>query len=153
MHGFDVGDLERRLVRAESSAAAIPWADRKVARHRASLRVRVSLCDLIRQRLQAMGIDPKCAIALRLGERAAAELAGIPDTPELRASDAAPPTGPVLRRQKIDWIEKLPGSPTAWWSGLVAARSRFCKCLARRVTRIRDGFRSGRPDGMRYFRR
>jgi len=41
-----------------------------------------------------MGIDPKCAIALRLGERAAAELAGIPDTPELRASDAAPPTGP-----------------------------------------------------------
>jgi hypothetical protein len=94
MHGFDVGDLERRLARAEISAAAIPWADRKVARHRASLRVRVSLCDLIRQRLQAMGIDPKCAIALRLGERAAAELAGIPDTPELRASDAAPPTGP-----------------------------------------------------------
>ena len=93
MHGFDVGDLERRLVRAEISAAAIPWADRKVARHRASLRVQVSLCDLIRQRLQAMGIDPKCAIALRLGERAAAELAGIPDTPELRASDAAP-TGP-----------------------------------------------------------
>jgi hypothetical protein len=76
MHGFDVGDLERRLVRAEISAAAIPWADRKVARHRASLRVQVSLCDLIRQRLQAMGIDPKCAIALRLGERAAAELAG-----------------------------------------------------------------------------
>src|SRR5438105_14691234 len=33
MHGFDVGDLERRLVRAEISAAAIPWADRKVARH------------------------------------------------------------------------------------------------------------------------
>src|SRR5438045_2717485 len=53
-----------------------------------------SVCDLIRQRLQAMGIDPKCAIALQLGERAAAELAGIPDTPELRASDAAPPTGP-----------------------------------------------------------
>src|SRR5438477_1037605 len=94
MHGFDVGDLERRLVRAEISAAAIPWADRKLARHRASLRVQVSLCDLIRQRLQAMGIDPKCAIALRRGERAAAELAGIPDTPELRASDAAPPTGP-----------------------------------------------------------
>src|SRR4051795_5275049 len=69
MRGFDVGDLERRLVRAEISAAAIPWADRKVARHRASLRVQVSLCDLIRQRLQAMGIDPKCAIALRLGER------------------------------------------------------------------------------------
>src|SRR5438270_5217373 len=58
MHGFDVGDLERRLVR-----------------------------------LQATGVDPKCAIALRLGERSAAELAGIPDTPELRASDAAP-TGP-----------------------------------------------------------
>src|SRR5438270_485357 len=31
MHGFDVGDLERRLVRAEISAAAIPWADCKVA--------------------------------------------------------------------------------------------------------------------------
>src|SRR5437763_797736 len=78
MRGFDVGDLERRLVRAEISAAAIPWADRKVARHRASLRVQVSLCDLVRQRLQAMGIDPKCAIALRRGERAAAELSWDP---------------------------------------------------------------------------
>src|SRR5437762_6308771 len=97
MHGFDVGDLERRLVRAEISAAAIPWADRKVARHRALLRVQVSLCDLIRQRLQAMGIDPKCAISLQLGERAAAELAGIPDTPELGALDAAPPTCKIGR--------------------------------------------------------
>jgi hypothetical protein len=36
-----------------------------------------------------MGIDPALAVALRRGEEAAAELAAIPDTPELCAADEA----------------------------------------------------------------
>jgi hypothetical protein len=36
-----------------------------------------------------MRIDPEFAVALRRGEEAAAELAGMPDTRELRASEAA----------------------------------------------------------------
>jgi len=36
-----------------------------------------------------MGIDPALAVALRRGEEAAAELAGIPDTPDLTAADEA----------------------------------------------------------------
>jgi hypothetical protein len=36
-----------------------------------------------------MGIDPALAVALRRGEEAAAELAAIPDTDELRAADEA----------------------------------------------------------------
>ena len=41
----------------------------------------------------AMRIDPELAVALRRGEEAAAEPAGMPDTRELRASEAAV-TGP-----------------------------------------------------------
>jgi hypothetical protein len=40
-----------------------------------------------------MRIDPELAVALRRGEEAAAEPAGMPDTRELRASEAAV-TGP-----------------------------------------------------------
>jgi len=53
----------------------------------------VAVCDIVRQRLVAMRIDPELAMALRRGEEAAAEPAGMPDTRELRASEAAM-TGP-----------------------------------------------------------
>src|SRR5437764_3782729 len=74
MHGFDVGDLERRLVRAEISAAAIPWADRKVARHRASLRVQVSLCEISSPRglLQPIGVDQYSCRGIDIFRRAQA---------------------------------------------------------------------------------
>ena len=36
-----------------------------------------------------MGIDPGRAVALRSGEEAAAELAAIPDSPDLKAADEA----------------------------------------------------------------
>jgi hypothetical protein len=36
-----------------------------------------------------MGINPALAVALRRGEEAAAELAAIPDTPDLKAADEA----------------------------------------------------------------
>jgi len=82
-------DLERRLARAEISAPMISWVDRQAAHRRQSLRTRVKCCDLIRERFRVMGIDSCSAVALRRGEEAAAELAGIPDTPDLTAADEA----------------------------------------------------------------
>src|SRR5438270_8184728 len=52
---------------------------------------------------------------------------------------------PILRRQKIDWIEKLPGSPTAWWSGLVAARSRLTLQMPRSSSYSHSSRLSVRP--------
>jgi len=86
-------DLERRLARVEITASAISWGDRQAAHRRQSSRTFVNVCDLIRERLRLMGIDPALAVALRRGEEAAAETAGMPDARELRASEAAV-TGP-----------------------------------------------------------
>jgi hypothetical protein len=82
-------DLQCRLVKAEILAPAIPWVDRQAAHHRQSLRTCVGWCELIRERFRIMGIDPGRAVALRSGEEAAAELAAIPDSPELKAADEA----------------------------------------------------------------
>jgi hypothetical protein len=82
-------DLVCRLARAEMLAPAIPWVDRQAVHHRQSLRACVEWCDLMRERFRAIGIDPTLAVALRRGEKAAAELAAIPDTPDLKAADEA----------------------------------------------------------------
>ena len=82
-------DLERRLARAEISAPEISWGDRKAADRRQSLRTRVALHQPIRERLRVIGVDPALAESLRLGDEAAAELAVIPDTPELERADEA----------------------------------------------------------------
>src|SRR5258707_3079695 len=82
-------DFERRLARAETAAHALGGVDAQAERRRCSLRALVAVCDIVRQRLVAMRIDPELAVALRRGEEAAAETARMPDTPELRASDAA----------------------------------------------------------------
>jgi len=86
-------DFERRLARAETAAHALGGVDAQAGRRRCSLRALVAVCDIVRERLVAMRIDPELAVALRRGEEAAAETAGMPDTQELRASDAAA-TGP-----------------------------------------------------------
>jgi hypothetical protein len=85
-------DFERRLARAETAAHAL-GGDAQAGRRRCSLRALVAVCDIVRKRLVAMRIDPELAVALRRGEEAAAEPAGMPDTRELRASEAAV-TGP-----------------------------------------------------------
>src|SRR5215472_13739898 len=82
-------DLKRRLARAEMAAAAIIKPDQEAARHRQKLRDCVQFLQRIRRFLVLMGIDPAVATALHRGEEAAAELAAIPDTPELEAADAA----------------------------------------------------------------
>jgi hypothetical protein len=82
-------DLERRLARAEMASCATGWVDRQAAHHRQSLRARVECHELVRERFRAMEIDPALAVTLRRGEEAAAELAAIPDTPDLKAADKA----------------------------------------------------------------
>jgi hypothetical protein len=82
-------DLERRLARAEIATNATKQADLQAAHHRESLRSCVWWHQTIRERLLTMGIDPALAVALRRGEEAAAALAAIPDTDELRGADEA----------------------------------------------------------------
>ena len=81
-------DLERRLLRAEIDTAVISWVDQQKAEYREHLRSLVKSHGLIRERLQAMGFDPQLAQALQ-DLKAAAELAAIPDTPDLKAADEA----------------------------------------------------------------
>jgi hypothetical protein len=82
-------DLKSRLLKAEIMEPAISWADRQAADHRRSLRALAAVCDLIRERLRLMGIDPELAVALQRGEKAAAELAAIPDSPDQKGADEA----------------------------------------------------------------
>jgi hypothetical protein len=70
-------------------APAMSWVDRQAAYHRRPLRARVELHQLIRERLRVMGLDPTHAETLQRGEAAAAELAAIPNTPELERADEA----------------------------------------------------------------
>jgi hypothetical protein len=71
------------------AVSATPWADRQEAHHRQSMRTRVKINRLIRERLLAMGIDPTLAVALQHDEEAAAELTAIPDTLQLQMADEA----------------------------------------------------------------
>src|SRR4029077_4161695 len=86
-------DFERRLARAEAAAQALDEVDAQAGRRRCSLRALVAVCDIVRERHVAMRIDPELAVALRRGEKAAGEPAGMPDTRELRASEAADSSG------------------------------------------------------------
>src|ERR1700756_572262 len=86
-------DFARRLARAEIAAHALGEVDAQAGRRRCSLRALVAVCDIIRERLVAMRIDPELAVALRRGAEAPTEPAGMPDTRKLRASEAAV-TGP-----------------------------------------------------------
>jgi hypothetical protein len=66
-----------------------PPQDLAAARRRAMLRAQVEICVGLRRTWASSAVGAAGAAALRLGEEAAAELAGIPDTAELRRLDAA----------------------------------------------------------------
>ena len=85
-------NLENRLFKAEAAANATSWADLWSAQHRASLRARVKICDAIKDSLDGARCPPELSF---WREKAAAELASIRDTPELRAADEA-----LLRRAR-----------------------------------------------------
>ena len=86
-------DFELRLARAETAAHALGGVDAQAGRRRCSLRALVAVCDIVREHLVAMRIDPELAVALQRGEEAAAEPTGMPEPPGLRASESAA-TGP-----------------------------------------------------------
>jgi hypothetical protein len=76
---------ETRLVRARAKKPR----DLAAARHRSLLRARAALSTVLRQGSTTPVDGQALAGALQLGEAAAAELAGFPDTPDLRESDRA----------------------------------------------------------------
>jgi hypothetical protein len=78
--------LDTRLARMAKTEAP---RDLVEARHRSLLRARAALSALLRERSAPPCEGRAFAAALQLGETAAVELAGIPDTPELRESDEA----------------------------------------------------------------
>ncbi len=80
-------DLKRRLARAEVATSTRGWGDRQAAATGSRSGRTHEICELIRERLRAIGIDPALAVTLRCAEEAAAELAAIPDTPDLQAAD------------------------------------------------------------------
>jgi len=78
--------LDTRLARVTKAEAPRELVE---ARRRSLLRGRSAFGALLRQRRQLLGDSPAFSVALQLGEMAAARLAGIPDTQELRESDEA----------------------------------------------------------------
>jgi len=82
-------DFKRRLARAEIMVSAIQPSDLQAARHRQYLRMLTGICEFTRKTLFLMGLDPAQTSGLQSGEKAAAELAAIPDTEALRSADEA----------------------------------------------------------------
>jgi len=76
---------DTRLARARAKKPR----DLAAARHRSLLRARVAFSALVREGLAGPADGQALAGALQLGDVAAAELAGLPDTPDLRESDLA----------------------------------------------------------------
>jgi hypothetical protein len=76
---------DTRLARA---TAKVP-RNLAAARHRSLLRARVALAALLREGSAPWDDGRSLAGVLQSGDRAAAELAGIPDEPELRETDMA----------------------------------------------------------------
>jgi hypothetical protein len=77
--------LDTRLARMAKTEAPRDLVD---ARHRSMLRARAAVCSLLREQPTPSDADRALVGALQLGDAAAAELADIPDTPELRKTDA-----------------------------------------------------------------
>jgi len=78
--------LDTRLARVTKAEAP---RDLTAVRQRSLFRARAAVCTLLRERLVQPDAGQALAGALQLGDEAASELAGIPDTPELRESDGA----------------------------------------------------------------
>ena len=78
--------LDTRLARVAKAKAP---RDLTEARQRSLLRARAAVCSLLRERSVQPDAGQALAGAWQLGDAAAAELAGIPDTPELRKTDGA----------------------------------------------------------------
>jgi hypothetical protein len=78
--------LDTRLARVAKATAPRELTE---ARQRSLLRARAAVCTLLRERLVSPDAGQALAGAWQLGDAAAAELAGIPDTQDLRETDRA----------------------------------------------------------------
>jgi hypothetical protein len=78
--------LDTRLARMAKTEEP---SELPAARHHSLLRARVAVCTLLRDRPTPPDADRALAGELQLGDTAAAELADIPDTPDLRETDRA----------------------------------------------------------------
>lgn len=76
---------DTRLARARAKKPR----DLAAARHRSLLRARVALSAMLRDRSATPADGQALSGTLQLGAAAAADLAGLPDTPDLRESDLA----------------------------------------------------------------
>ncbi len=76
-------------IRLARMAKAEAPRDLTEARHRSLLRGRAALYAMLRERLGPPDAGRALAGTLQLGDAAAAELAGIPDTADLRETDGA----------------------------------------------------------------
>jgi hypothetical protein len=83
------------------------------------LRAEAAMGDLIRASLAHAGIDAADAARLTLAEDAAAALAAIPDTPELRRADAdaAPPVNSHDRARADAFVPKIMAMTKSFASG------------------------------------
>jgi hypothetical protein len=126
----------RRLAAARKQAGSA-----EAARSRA-LRARVAVCAILRQALIKAGVDPAGVGALRLGEAAMAELAGLGQTlqpPEIDAPDAAGEPGPIdelFAAKMLALTRRWPGrgepDPAAALADELAGAS-LAELLARRL--------------------
>ena len=82
-----------REVRLGRLAARGRHAELSAAHYRCALRARATIGAVVRDCLMHAGIDPARAVMLLVADEAAAELAAIPDTPELEREDAAVTAG------------------------------------------------------------
>jgi hypothetical protein len=80
---------EGRVARAATEALRVGPDPAEMAAHRSGLRAQAIVADFLRRWAAPEDAGPGLSLGLALGEAAAAELALIPDTPELRAADAA----------------------------------------------------------------
>jgi hypothetical protein len=76
--------LDTRLARLAAEAAR---ADSAKDRDRCALRAWAAVCAVVHGRLMQSGVDPRRVRALRSGTAAAAQLANLGDTAELRHAD------------------------------------------------------------------
>jgi len=84
MHRGREGRLGRALTRVHG-------VDRAAAEHRGALRARAAIGEAVRWSLAQLGIDPARAVMLRVADDAAAELAAMCNTQELRRADRQAP--------------------------------------------------------------
>jgi hypothetical protein len=112
--------LKPRIDQVEGRRTAAAGAtDGAAARGRRLLRAEAAIGMVIRHALNSAGADVSAAGRLAVADDAAAALAAIPDTPELRDADraAAPPLGPHQRHQADAFTAKISAMTKDFASG------------------------------------